>query len=417
MLEHGWENKWDNKWTAAGRGWWANGALVVEEDGAALVDADGGRHPLDLPAFGGRLIKAGEPAIHLSSGGAAESAAIFVADETGHPVLRIPAHGFDDQGLRQFAAAAGLTYEVYHLSLGKTDKFFPHLLRSPGLGGAVHDRAQRDRRLSGRVRRLFGGAPHEEQPPPPLPDQTAGADAGDDNYRAELDAAMAEANRLLADLQNHPLDTSLPPGPAHDAAVRDHQARTDALEAVNQRVRALITKQQAKLDERPPREVDAEPVVGPPAYTTEVAFRALLEASFPLPRLVARAETAGAAGAVPQATPVDVNVLTAPPRTLADRLRLPQLPMPLIASDRSYRIRAAFAPNPQGPRLVATMDEATAAAAGTHVAMPAGDATLPAWWTQAVGQADGCRECMLVVAREAWAALGAGGGTVTAYLL
>jgi hypothetical protein len=455
MLEEGWQDKWDNKWTMPGRGWWINGALVVDDGGAALIDADGGRHPLDLPPWGGRLVRSGEPAIHLASGGAAESAAVFVADETGHPVLRVPSAGFDDDALRQFAAAAGLTYEVYHLSLGETGKYFPGLLHAPHLSGVIHDRAQRDLRLGGRLRRLVrgGGGRHEEQEDRaalPLPDQAEPADPGADD-RSDLDTAMAEADRLLADLQAHPLDASVPPGPERDAALRAHQARADALEEANKRVSALLAQRQARLEERPASEVNAEPKVGAPAYTTELEFQALVVAdgSSGAPRLVAAGEAAGAGersaggesasgesasggsagvgspgvgrageGSVGVGgTPVTVSLQTARPRTVAERLQQPQLPLPLIASDRSYRIRAAFVPGPQGPRLVAAMDEATAADAGTHVAMPPGDSSLPSWWTQAVGAAEGARECILVVAREAWAALGAGRGTVTAYLL
>ena len=454
MLEQGWENKWDNKWTAPGRGWWTNGALEVDEDGASLIDADGNRHPLELPQWGGRLVKAAEPAIHTASGGAAESAALFVTDESGHPALRVPSAGFDDDALARFAAAAGLTYEVYHLSLGETGKYFPGLLRTPRMGGVTHDRTQRDQRLSGRLRRLVGrgGRPQEEQPLPPLPAQPDGGGGAPDD-RSDLDAALAEARRLLADLQAHPLDTSLPPGPQRDAALRSHQARTDALEAANNRVSALLSQRQAKLDQRQPPEIDAEPVVGPPAYVTEVTFPALAAAAGAsgIPRLVgagggvagggvagggvAGGGVAGggvAGGGVAgggvvvggvaggRGTPVTVAVQTAPPRTVAQRLRHPQLPIPLISSSRSYRIRTAFAPGAGGPRLVAAMDEETAAGSGSHVAMPPGDKSLPSWWADAIGEAgEGCRECMLVVSREAWAALAAGGetGAVTAYLL
>lgn len=156
LLDSGWFDTHRGSAVYASGSWWRNGALVVDEQGPALIDADGERHQLALPPWGGKLVYATE--MMTVQGGVGRYVYLFIADEQNHPLIRLPHDGFDKELAAGFAAAAGLTYV-------EPDSAQPQDLKRiyPGYKDRPHpyfdlrrSRSDREHSVSGRVRRLFG---------------------------------------------------------------------------------------------------------------------------------------------------------------------------------------------------------------------------------------------------------------------
>jgi hypothetical protein len=164
------------------RSWWERGALVVDDAGPALIDADGNRVPVPVPAGGGRLIRMAVtglppkqrpnllaparrpprpgqptrgprkpaetpmPVIHLH----------FICGPGGQVIARLPGdeEGFDPAGLAAFAAACGMAYER---STQKSMKEYAGLHSSLDLRSCVDDAAYRSSRAA-RVKHRLGVA-------------------------------------------------------------------------------------------------------------------------------------------------------------------------------------------------------------------------------------------------------------------
>ncbi len=77
-------------------GWWHNGGLLLDQRGAALVDAAGLRHA--LPAGVTTMLN---PSVPRS---------LMLVDDTHHALARLPITGFGSTALKEFAAAADWRY-------------------------------------------------------------------------------------------------------------------------------------------------------------------------------------------------------------------------------------------------------------------------------------------------------------------
>lgn len=115
-------------------GWWHNGGLIVDARGPALVDAAGLRH--GLPSHTAALVRLAAPR------------AVLLVDERSTLLARLPTTGFDEAGLRRFAAAAGWRYDPA-LRPSRTAR------HAVDLRAAVVDRAAKNRRMAARSGRLL----------------------------------------------------------------------------------------------------------------------------------------------------------------------------------------------------------------------------------------------------------------------
>jgi hypothetical protein len=108
-------------WPAPGLGWWANGALVVDRDGAALIDADGMAHR--FPA--GAALLCNVEGIRMGTAGPTHS--LFVTDADHRVLLRLPsvADGWAENELKEFAGHAGLAYEFCWMDDADIMALFP----------------------------------------------------------------------------------------------------------------------------------------------------------------------------------------------------------------------------------------------------------------------------------------------------
>lgn len=159
--------------------WWEKGALVADQEGPALFDADGQRHPFPETTQGGYLVESSVGVEAGAPGGSLPRRSLFVAapDGLGRRVLLVlPPQGFggDLDGrmeLARFARRAGLELVLRTYGSGRQDQEFPGMREAPNLEDAIHDRATRERspmsrlhRAGQRVTRRFGGLPRNGSP-------------------------------------------------------------------------------------------------------------------------------------------------------------------------------------------------------------------------------------------------------------
>ena len=104
----------DQGGTARGpsRKWWRNGALVVDDAGPAIIDADGYRIAIPVPPAGGMLVRSVVGGSSSSYGSSPTMFFYFVADPDGRVTARLPGEtdGFTEDGLKDFARAAGMGF-------------------------------------------------------------------------------------------------------------------------------------------------------------------------------------------------------------------------------------------------------------------------------------------------------------------
>jgi hypothetical protein len=174
---------------APSRSWWRHGALVVDEAGPALIDADGLRVPIPVPAAGGVLVRlavTADPLNHRPNPLVAQpgrrrprlrgqapppppkpSGTVylnFICDPGGQVTVRLPGEeeGFGDEAMTSFAAAAGLRYEQRDK---KSLKNTSGLHTSLDLRACVDDagyRASRGARVKRMLRMQGRRSPYEE---------------------------------------------------------------------------------------------------------------------------------------------------------------------------------------------------------------------------------------------------------------
>lgn len=373
------------------------GALLAEAGEVALVDADGERHRLPVPPWGGRLIKAGEPTLTTPSGGPGSVYTLFVADENGHPLVRLPHTGFDDDVLDGFAAAAGLAYEVQNLPLGQMPKAYPDLAGSLELREAVHDREQRAPSAKGGWRRLLGRRHDAPSGADPVADGRSGRPV------ASAPGPVVDLTHYSCGRSQHPVvevSVSMSRN-EREAALAETEAGAAASVRELEWYRATLARRMAQ--ENQPH---------PPSFSVEAVLHltVALGAAGGFPHLISAHDdddgSGGAGGAEGPVARVDLRVETGGPRTIAGRLAEAQAPLPVYdGGGRGYRFRAAFELSEGRPRLVAIIDEVGADASGVAIAAPAGDPGLPGWWREALAGAGEARECILAVARDTWARL------------
>jgi hypothetical protein len=120
-------------------GWWHNGGLLLDQRGAALVDAAGLRHA--LPAGITTMLN---PSVPKS---------LLLTNDAYHVLARLPVTGFSGPALKEFAVAADWRY---------TTEFVEAIREAPDqvdLRRIVVDHAAKDdgavRRVSGSLRRHF----------------------------------------------------------------------------------------------------------------------------------------------------------------------------------------------------------------------------------------------------------------------
>ena len=175
---------------APSRSWWQHGALVVDEEGPALIDADGMRMPIPVPPAGGVLVRlavtadplnlpphplaarAGQRRLPTRRAKARPPAPkpsgtvylTFVCGPDGKVTARLPGEeeGFTDAAMGSFAAAAGMRYE--HRDK-KALRNYSGLHTSLDLRSCVDDATYRASR-GARVKRMLGvqgrRSPYEE---------------------------------------------------------------------------------------------------------------------------------------------------------------------------------------------------------------------------------------------------------------
>ena len=156
LLDSGWFDTHHTSFAYPSGSWWRNGALVVDEQGPGLVDADGTRHSLPLPPWGGRLVYA--TVTMEVQGGVGSDTSLFVTDEGDHPVLMLPADGFSEETARGFADAAGLAFVVPEITdVDKLGRCYPGYDSRPHpYYDLRRSREDRERSVTGRMRRLLG---------------------------------------------------------------------------------------------------------------------------------------------------------------------------------------------------------------------------------------------------------------------
>jgi hypothetical protein len=366
-----------DKWTSAARSWWDNGALVVDGAGAGLIDADGVRHPLPVPPWGGKLIMAGDGVI-AGSAKVEVLYTVFIADEQNHVLVRLPGveDGFDRADLRSFAVAAGLNFDVQLFSSTRNvKKAYPGLHKSLSLLDATRTHADRGSPAGARL----------------TPDRTpADSPAGDDwvaNAPGEV-AAAKEAVATARQRLGHPSEMEIDPDvapPVFSAEVVLHAA---VAHHADEQLPYLVAVH------------DEDPARPPPAYADAFA--------------------AADADPLTDVREVDLAVETGAGRTLSGRFAEPQQPLPVYnGGGLGYRLRAAFTCPTGKPRLVAAFDEHAAGLASTDVAADPGSSGLPSCWADAVASAQApLRECIIVVAEANWAAaLKFASGPISAFLV
>jgi hypothetical protein len=164
---------------APSRSWWQRGALVVDEAGPALIDADGLRVPVPVPATGGVLVRLavtvdpvairphplalqpGRRRLPRRRGQAAPpppkpSGTVylnFISGPGGKVTARLPGpeEGFSDAAMASFAEAGGMRYEQRDK---KSLKNYSGLHSSLDLRACVDDAAYRATR-GARVKRML----------------------------------------------------------------------------------------------------------------------------------------------------------------------------------------------------------------------------------------------------------------------
>jgi hypothetical protein len=175
---------------APSRSWWQHGALVVDEEGPALIDADGMRVPIPVPPAGGVLVRmavTADPLTHRPNPLAAQPGQrrlptrrakarppapkpsgtvylTFISGPDGKVTARLPGEeeGFSDKAMASFAAAAGMRYEQRDK---KSLRNYSRLHTSLDLRACVDDASYRASR-GARIKRMLGvqgrRSPYEE---------------------------------------------------------------------------------------------------------------------------------------------------------------------------------------------------------------------------------------------------------------
>lgn len=134
-------------------GWWQRGALVSDEQGQALIDADGQRHPFPPgAAVLWDIFQTGEGSANASPG----TPRLLLTNAGNTVLLQLPTDGWQTQELALFAEQAGLRYKSFRGDVGALKKAFPNWYGAPSLVRAVKDQAMRERSLGARVGRLLG---------------------------------------------------------------------------------------------------------------------------------------------------------------------------------------------------------------------------------------------------------------------
>lgn len=147
--------------------WWERGALVLDDDWAALIDADGKRHPFPTASHGGFLVSG---TFKLNAGAATSNMArpfFFVttpASAGQRCVLRLPPQGFVSSRVVDnaysdvvtFAMQAGLEWALRDYFARFPEDEFPGYRGAPNLRDAIYDEATRRRFVSDRIRHLGG---------------------------------------------------------------------------------------------------------------------------------------------------------------------------------------------------------------------------------------------------------------------
>lgn len=142
--------------TEPSNGWWERGALVVDDRGPALIDADGARRDFPSSVAGAWLIF---NRWYMTTGnGAAEITGAFLAapTEPHRVLLRLPAQGFEEADYQAFAACAGFTYgDTATMTIIETEKRYPgsDSRRGPSWSDAVFTREDLDQRVGARLKR------------------------------------------------------------------------------------------------------------------------------------------------------------------------------------------------------------------------------------------------------------------------
>lgn len=155
--------------------WWLRGALVADDEGAGLIDADGVRRPFPFSTGGCFLVRGQTSGAGRTTGddyGPGMTSLFIAAPESygKRTLLRLPANGFyRDYGrkgldkemevesrLKSFAARAGMEFveRLYEETLPTTsmqagpNPEFPGYFKAPSWEDAVYDQATKARRLT-----------------------------------------------------------------------------------------------------------------------------------------------------------------------------------------------------------------------------------------------------------------------------
>lgn len=109
-MDRGVDRKGINR-SGPSREWWARGALVVDDDGPAVVDADGLRVPMPIPPGGGQIVWYTSGGGSSSYGPAGFSWNVYVCDADRRKVAQLPDRGFDESDFERLAALLGVPFE------------------------------------------------------------------------------------------------------------------------------------------------------------------------------------------------------------------------------------------------------------------------------------------------------------------
>lgn len=93
------------------RAWWDRGALVVDDAGPAVVDADGLRVPVPVPPSGGGIVRFTSGGGGTNYGPAAVRHNFYVCDADRRKVALLPADGFATSDFERLAAVLGWAFE------------------------------------------------------------------------------------------------------------------------------------------------------------------------------------------------------------------------------------------------------------------------------------------------------------------